>query len=239
MCSPREISLTKTGAAGDREMFLIDDDDRLFSVTRSGAQLSAYSRMASNDELVVEFDDGELSGPIVLGPAVLVDFYGSHTVAGQIVEGRWSEAFSARAGTRLRLVKADHDNGGCDAHPVTLLGDASVAELARRSAMEAVDSRRFRMTIDFSGNVPHIEDTWEGRKLALGDAVLRVGGPTPRCNAITRHPDRGDSDLKALRLIKDYRGVANRQLRRSIDFGAYADVITPGTVRLGDSVELL
>jgi hypothetical protein len=76
MCSAREIRLIRTGAVGDRQRFLVVDDDRLLSVTRSGAQLCAHSRLESDGELVVAFEDGELSGPIVLGPAVSVDFYG-------------------------------------------------------------------------------------------------------------------------------------------------------------------
>jgi uncharacterized protein YcbX len=154
------------------------------------------------------------------------------------VQGPWSEAFSDRAGMHLRVVRADRHNGGCDAHPVTPLGDASVAELARQSGLEAVDHRRFRMTIGFGGAAPHLEDTWKGRVLAQGSAILQVGGATPRCNAINRYPERGQTDLKVLRLIRDYRGIAITEQRRSIDFGVYADVLEAGVVRVGDRLEV-
>jgi uncharacterized protein len=56
--------------------------------------------------------------------------------------------------------------------------------------------------------------------------VLRVSGPVPRCAATTRHPDLGDADLKTLHLLKT--------ARDSILFGVYAEVVTPGTIRVGD-----
>jgi uncharacterized protein YcbX len=239
MSLEQEIHLTETGAVGDRQLFLADDDDRLFSVTRSGTHLSSRARLEPGGGLVVTFPGETLSGSIVAGTPIEVAFPDRRTVSGRIVEGNWGEAFSERAGQQLRLVMADRDNAGCDVYPVTLLGDASVAELARRSDLAAVDHRRFRMTIGFSGTVPHIEDTWTGRELAIGGAVLRVAGPTPRCNAITRHPERGDTNLKALRLIKDYRGLATIDNRSAIPFGVYAVVVQPGPVALGDALELL
>ena len=50
----------------------------------------------------------------------------------------------------------------------------------------------------------------------------------------TRDPDTGETDLDTLRLIKGYRGVSARQ---TIDFGVYGEIVEPGTVRVGDTVE--
>jgi uncharacterized protein YcbX len=82
---------------------------------------------------------------------------------------------------------------------------------------------------------PHEEDQWDGVRLNVGDAVLRVGGPIIRCAVTTRDPDTGERDLDTLRLIADYRGRRNGE---DVHFGVYAHVEQPGTVRVGDAVEL-
>jgi uncharacterized protein YcbX len=65
-------------------------------------------------------------------------------------------------------------------------------------------------------------------------------GPVPRCNATTRNPDTGAKDLKTLQLIAQGRGMQPDEFGEDgLNLGAYADVIEPGVVSLGDPVELL
>ena len=109
--------------------------------------------------------------------------------------------------------------------PVTLLSDASVEELRRQAGRdEPLDGRRFRMLIHLEGCEPHEEDTWDGRLLRLGEALVRVGGPVPRCATTTRSPDTGGRDFDTLRVIKAYRGLREG---KNIDFGVYGDVEQP------------
>ena len=100
----------------------------------------------------------------------------------------------------------------------------------------ALDGRRFRMLVHLAGCEPHEEDGWDGRLLSLGEAVVRVGGPVPRCATTTRDPETGERDFDTLRAIKAYRGLRER---KHIDFGVYADVVEPGRVRVGDPAELI
>src|SRR3989442_428915 len=113
---------------------------------------------------------------------------------------------------------------------------SSQTDWLSEQAGDAVDGRRFRMLFTLAGCEAHEEDGWNGRLLRVGDAVLRAGGPIERCAVTTRDPDTGERDLDTLRLIRDYRGVSDRQ---AVDFGVYADVVEPGRVRTGDPVELL
>jgi uncharacterized protein YcbX len=135
----------------------------------------------------------------------------------------------------VRLARADRAGSGLNA-PVTLISDGSLTRLAREAGRNAIDARRFRMLFELEGCDPHEEDTWEGRRFAIGDAVIRVGGPIPRCAVTTRDPDTGRRDLDTLRLIDRYRGQRRGQ---PPDFGVYGDVVEPGRVRVGDSVEPL
>ncbi|WP_169988540.1 MOSC domain-containing protein [Microbispora sp. H10836] len=237
---PREIELTPTGARGDRAFFLVDEDGSLISVTRTGTWVgltAEYDRAAGM--LTVGSPDGMwLEEEVRLGDRLVADFYGYRSVPGRIVEGPWSDLFSTLANRVVRLVLADEENGGVDVRPVTLLGDESVAELTRRAGVPNVDCRRFRMLIGFSGAAPHAEDTWEGRTLRIGEAVVRVEGPVKRCGAVTRNPASGAADLKVLRMIKDYRGLGESMFGRGVNFGVYADVIRSGRIRVGDELDL-
>ena len=73
------------------------------------------------------------------------------------------------------------------------------------------------------------EDGWVGRTARLGTARVRVTGPTERC-VMVNHPRAGvperDDVLKTI-------GRVN-----AVNAGVYAEVVTPGTIRLGDVLEL-
>ena len=90
------------------------------------------------------------------------------------------------------------------------------------------------MLLEIEGCAPHEEDTWRGRHVRLGEAVLEIGGPVPRCATTTRDPSTGERDLDTLREIAAYRGKRDG---KEIDFGVYAQVVRPGRVRVGDPVE--
>jgi uncharacterized protein YcbX len=230
---PDAVEIDHTGAVGDRDFFIVDDDGKLLSITRSGNFVglhASYDRRA--DRLTLASADGEtIADELRLGEPTTTDFWG-RPVAGHVVEGPWAARLSELAGRPVRLVKSDEPGAGSDEEPVTLMGEASVAELARQAGLPEVDGRRFRMLIEFSSTEPHVEDTWDGRVVEVGTATLRVGPQVGRCAATTRHPDRGDRDLQTVKLIREYRGMQNG----NVNFGVYGFVVAPGTVRVGDKL---
>src|SRR5262249_32526753 len=129
-------------------------------------------------------------------------------------------------------------SAGHDEYPVTLLGEESVAELARRGGAGSVDARRFRMLISFSGLSAHAEDGWQGQTIGIGEAVIRVGGPVPRCAAAARAPERGGRAVRRVRMIRSSRGVQANEFGRGVNFGVYAEVIEEGTVRVSDALNV-
>ena len=123
---------------------------------------------------------------------------------------------------------------------VTVVSEESVAELARVTNSEPIDIRRFRMLINISGVPAYEEETWHPRSVRIGTAVLKMRGPVPRCNATTRNPDSGAKDLKTLGLIAEGRGMQPDEFgEEALNMGAYADVVEPGVVTVGDLVEFL
>jgi uncharacterized protein YcbX len=232
---PDEIELEPFGVARDRRFYLIREDGRLLAGLHHGPLALVRADWEPDaDRLKLTFPDGEVvEGPVELAEPVLTDFWG-HRVEGRLVVGPWAEALSEFAGRAVRIVKADASAGGVDAEPLTLVSSESVAELARRAGLDSVDARRFRMLLEIEGCRPHEEDTWAGRHVRIGDAVVEVGGPVPRCATTTRDPNTGTRDLDTLREIAAYRGKRDG---KKIDFGVYAQVVRPGRIRVGDPVE--
>jgi uncharacterized protein YcbX len=232
---PDEVELSETGAPDNRRFYLIHDG-RLFNGKDHGP-LVAIAADYGKGRLTLRFPDGaELGGEIALGERVETDFWG-RPVNGRVVEGPWAEALSDYAGAELLLVETERDGTGTDVTVGTLVGRASCVRLAEELGA-SVDPRRFRMLLELDGLAAHDEDEWGGRELRAGGAVIRVGGPVPRCAVTTHDPDSGLVTLDTLRGIRNYRGL-NPSDGKSIDFGVYFDVERPGRVALGDAVTVL
>jgi MOSC domain-containing protein len=232
---PDELELEHFGVARDRRFYLIREDGRLLAGLHHGPLALVRAKWEPEpDRLTLTFPDGlVVEGEVELADPVVTDFWG-HRVEGRVVAGPWGEALGGFAGRAVRLVKADVPAGAIDAEPLTLVSSESVAELARQVGVDQVDSRRFRMLLEIEGCAPHEEDTWFGRHVRIGETVIEIGGPVPRCATTTRDPSTGQRDLDTLREIAAYRG---RRGGKDIDFGVYAQVVRPGRVRVGDAVE--
>jgi uncharacterized protein len=236
---PDELYVDVHGVADNRRFYLIREDGRRHEITRDGRTALVVPAYDSEDEtLSLHFPDGAVvEGRVALDREVVTDFYG-RPVSGRVVSGPWAEALSEFIGKPLRIVKADKPAGGVDRDngPVSLVSEASVSELARQAGLDNVDGRRFRMLIAVSGCEPHEEDGWVGREVRIGEVVVRVLEEVARCAATTYSPATGTRDLDTLRIIKSYRGAREG---KHLDFGIYGEVVQPGRVAVGDSVDPL
>jgi uncharacterized protein YcbX len=235
---PEEVFVAPEGVAENRRFFLLEESGEWVGARKDGRLLTIRPAYATDPEwLSLGFPDGsEVAGEVRLGDAVATDMWGVE-LTGRVVEGPWADALSRFLGRPVRLVRADRPGVDRDFGPVTLVSEASLAELARRSgANGAVDGRRFRMLVGVDGCAAHEEDGWCGRRIAIGEAVVRVLEPVARCVLTTVNPATGVRDLDTLREIKDYRGLREG---KNIDFGVVGDVVRPGRVRVGDPVEPL
>ncbi len=234
---PDEIDITEVGVVEDRRFYLTDDTNRLVDRLVVGELVQISSHIdPGGTRLRLAFPDGRiLDDEVRLGDAVETPIHG-RTAVGHIVEGPWAEALSAFAGRPIQLVRCDRPAGTRDGNPTSLVSDGSLAELARHAGVEAVDARRFRMLVELADAKPHEEDTWIGRRIAIGGAVLSVTEPDARCAITTQDPDTGVRDLDTLRTLIAYRGLRDGKYA---DLGVLADVERPGRVRLGDEVVIL
>jgi Uncharacterized Fe-S protein len=233
-----EIDLTDLGVVEDRRFYLVDDTGRLVDqlVAASLVQVSAWTdrdgtvlRLTFPGGVVVE-DEVRLDAPCES------NIYG-RAVAGHVVDGPWADSLSTYVGKRIRVIRCDRPGATREARElVSLVTDASLARLAVALEVAAVDPRRFRMLIELSGDTPHEEDSWVDGRVALGESILVITGPIPRCAMTTHDPDTGTRDLDTLRAITEYRGLSGG---KNLMFGVWGAVARPGRIRLGDEVTVL
>jgi uncharacterized protein YcbX len=229
-----EVYLGARGVVDNRRFFLVDGDGR-----RLRSSLTAWPVVVSatydddREELTMRFPDGRELAASAVGDETVHCAVSNGTIEARVVPGPWTELLSDLAGHPVRVVRPEVPGASLVA-PATFVSRASLDRLAHEAG-RAIDSRRFRMLFTIDGCRAHEEDEWDGRTANVGDAVLRFGGPVERCAVTTRDPETGVRDLDTLRLIKEYRGMPRKG---KIDFGVYADVVEPGRVRVGDSVEL-
>jgi uncharacterized protein YcbX len=230
--------LTEAGITGDREFFLVDENDRLVNSKGLGVLQQIVPRYdRAEGSLTLVFPDGtSVSQEVGFNGSLAARFW-SETVEVRVVDGPWSRAISDFAGRDLRLVRASRPAPDrLDRGPATLLGTGSLHALARTLGVDEVDGRRFRMNFGIGGLGEHQEDEWLGRRVRLGEAVVVPRGNVGRCAVTTQHPDTGAPDLDTLKALATYRGVI--ESTEPLPFGVYAAVARPGRVRVGDTVEL-
>jgi uncharacterized protein YcbX len=233
------ILLEGSGVRENRRFHIVDADGRRYNQLRNGALVQIRPEY-DGDRLALRFPDGTVAeGEVALGDEITTDFYG-RPVDGRVLEGPWSGALSDWAGRALRLIQsapgAAIDRGG--GH-VSLVSRASLEELGRHTGGNgAADGRRFRMLFELDGCESHEEDTWLKQRVRIGEAVAYLRHDVGRCAITTQNPDTGAPDLDTLRTIREYRGeTANESGKRHIPFGVYGEVVDPGRVAVGDTVE--
>lgn len=117
-----------------------------------------------------------------------------------------------------------------DLAAVHLMSSTSLASLAPAGA--PYDVRRFRpnVLVDVDrADAEYPEAAWVGGDVTIGSAVLHVTIPTIRCVVPTR-PQPG---------VELDRAITRRLAERTDRFlGVYADVTTPGVLRVGDVVSV-
>jgi uncharacterized protein YcbX len=226
--------LDKPGIAGDRAFYLIDEGGRLFTQREFGALVQVRADYdPTSGHLQLRFPSGQVVGGVPgLGEAVTTAFFGERGVAGRLLTGKWNDALSEFAGQAVRVVKADVAGSSFDGFPLSMCSLASLDVLALAAQKDRVDGRRFRQNIYISGGSAHEEDTWVGREVRAGNAVLRVKMADPRCVITTHDPETGDVDLNTLKIIASYR----RDQPAEVNFGVYCTVAQPGDAAVGDEV---
>lgn len=233
---PESIELGRFGVVGDRRFWLVDINGRLVNGKVCPALMQVRPEWDEETlALTLRFPDGAVVGGVVeLGDSVVSTLY-RQPHASRPVHGPWQGALSRFAGQPLTLLWSEGgavdrgDRGGW----ISLISRASLDRLREQAGAAEVDGRRFRMLLEIDGVEPHEEDTWIGREVRVGGAVVAPIGDVGRCVVTTCDPDTGASDLDTLGALARYR---RHGITEPLPFGVYGDVIVPGRVRVGDPV---
>ncbi|MEP7113960.1 MAG: MOSC N-terminal beta barrel domain-containing protein [Ilumatobacteraceae bacterium] len=197
-----------------------DADARLSRFFGTSVRLST----AAPDDFTIDETRPDLEDPDPAGP--------SDTV----VEARLGGAFFAQVGMDSPLGPGSF----LDLFPVSLLTTSTLGALRDHRPESRFDERRFRMNVVVDTPAPgFVENGWLTRAVRLGDtAEIVVALPDPRCVMTTLGQDDLPADRDVLRTIAQHNRleVAGGQYPCA---GVYAVVTVPGTVRLGDPVQLL
>ena len=144
-----------------------------------------------------------------------------------VAGARWDSteaAASVRAaagdGAALLPAEGGHE---FDAAPILVVTDGALARLG-------YDRRRFRPNIVIGGVDGIAELDWVRGRLRVGGALLFVEEPCERCVVTTIDPDTIEVDLDVLRRTR---------LELGGNMGVYCSVLEPGTVTVGDAVEVV
>jgi uncharacterized protein YcbX len=123
-------------------------------------------------------------------------------------------------------------NNRYEPSPVHLVTTSSLDHISGLMGKESTDARRFRPTIlvRTAANHGFVEQSWIGRKLLVGAAVLQATEETKRCGMTLIAQPGLSEDPEVLRTVV-------RHNRRNL--GIYCDVITPRTLEIGSVVGLL
>ena len=110
-----------------------------------------------------------------------------------------------------------------DVLPLLVATDGAVAAFGR-------DVRRLRPNIVIAGVEGMAEIEWPGSELHIGDAIIAIDSRRGRCPMTTVDPDTLDVDRGVLKdIIKRFDGK----------LALNADIVHPGTIRVGDPVRLI
>ena len=232
------VEVGPNGVAENRRFHLVDAAGRLVNGKTSMRLTLVGSRLDSEaGTLALDFpEQGVVSGELQLADPFETVFFG-RPASGRLVAGPWNAALSAWAGIDVRLVMSDEVGAASDRGPgagVSIISAASIADLARTGGAGVLDSRRFRMLFEIDGVEPYAEDTWIGRRVRIGEAVVQPHGNVGRCVVTTCDPATGLRDFDTLGVLATYRREI--ETTEPLPLGIVGDVVTTGRVRVGDPV---
>lgn len=226
------VELAKDGPVGDRVFCLVDPArGRVLRTVENPSLVQAASRWRDGVLAVGLHGTVLAAEPVPTGRFVEVDYWGRRAAV-EVLDGPWASLFGEHLAQEVVLARSARPGEVVYGASVALVTSGSLHLLEERLG-QPVDGARFRSTFEVDTDHPHLEDTWVGRRLRLGEATVQVRGTVPRCAVVDVGPDTGIRDAPVLKTLAGY-----RRGEQEVHFGVDAVVVRAGAVRIGDIAEL-
>ena len=243
-----ELELDKFGVRDDRRWMVVDAAGGPLT-QRELPRLARLHARATPEGLELSWsgDDDRTTviRPSADAPRVAVTLWGD-AVRLSLADDEASRWLAGRLGVDARLAWMPDDverpvnpryarpgdrTSLTDGYPLHIIGSGSMQELNGRLE-RPVRVERFRPNLYVEGPPAFDEDLWA--EIRIGDSVLRVVKPCPRCAVTTVDPATGRRGKEPLRTLSTY-----REREGGVMFGQNALHDGSGTLRVGDPVEVL
>jgi uncharacterized protein YcbX len=229
----QQLELSADGPVGDRVFCLVDPARKRVLRTVESRPLMRTVAWWADGELTTTLPAGTVTAtPTGTGEPLVADYWGREASV-EVVAGPWAEAYSRYLGYDVVLARAGAPGEVVYGGSVSLVTSSSLGRLSAEVG-SAVDDAQFRATFTVdTGDLPaHVEDSWVGGPLRIGEAEVLVRGRLPRCAVVDLDPATGERAGDALRCLGRYRRALGE-----IVFGVDAVVTRPGRVTAGALVE--
>lgn len=242
----RSVYIGASGADGDRRLALVDvETGHVASAKqpRKWAGLLRLTARADAGQVVIQTPDGadvaadtpgihDLLSGLVGRSVKLTD----HRQRGATLERSDPEellALGLDADVETPVVEIARSTPGDTFHDVAPVHAITTATLERVGA-EALRYRPNLVLATPPGYPPYAENDWVGEELVIGNLRLRVLKPTHRCVVPTLEHGRLPKAPHTLRTLTVENRVAGPDSKPLPCAGVYLDVLSTGTVSVGD-----
>jgi hypothetical protein len=216
--------LGENGIEGDRGWAVLDREiGRILSAKKVSRLLEARSRTAERDVLV-ELPTGET-----------LDVTGAASAIGAWL-GRDIELVRVPGGTERPMIEGDHGlfrgrpGGFFDSSAVHFVTTSTLEHLGELHPGGRWDPRRFRPNVVLETHEPgFVEESWVGRRLHIGGALVEISKPCSRCVITTHAQEDLPVDRDILRTVIE---------KNDEHVGVYGIVREPGTISVDDEAVL-
>lgn len=202
-------ALDSRGLVGDRWYAVADGDGRF----ASGKNTRRFRRRDGVFGFSASTGDD--------GAVVVTDGTSTWPVDSEVLAKELTSALGVPSHLEVESAVPHFDDGA-----VSLVGTATLAWCAERFGIDA-DARRLRANLVIETDEPFVEESWIDRTIAVGETRLRVVQRIERCRTIDVPQDGATARGRWLKPLAT---------ERDMQVAVYADVVTPGVVRLGDEV---
>jgi uncharacterized protein YcbX len=235
-----DVEVTSKGVVGDRRFGVVNPDGSLLTAKTEPRLLEATAATRAG-EVVVTLPDGTQAAAADATSAVAswLDRDVRVVEVDASVATHYRMTFDPPNDDAEQFEIPAPPGSFVDLAPLHLLTTGALDTCREARPDLTWDVRRFRpnVVIDLPGRFP--EDAWVDHRLRIGGVVLGVQMQTVRCAMPLRAQPGLERSADIYRTLTDLGDTRSAPPHNANHLGVYAQVVVPGSISLGDTVEVL